>query len=299
MFPATRSVAKLVKLGKRASLSLGLNGQSCKAPQTSSIDSFLESKTDSIDIQLLLGTPGPSQKATIRIVDSLSGQVTCFIKYAPEAIVNNRLGQEYEILKILGEGMGPKAIKFGELGKGQGLMIEPLDGVQPKTDLPPNELVISFLKSLMNSKVRSFSDHPIWTELKDYSAIEDCRETICQKEWTSCTLHGDFAPWNIRIDGDSIKAFDWEYGRIDFLPFVDLSFYIQQVGALIYKWSPREAFDSSVSNLRSIFPSLTEQESIAFTRLTAMWSYNEAVTDGHPPEFFIQPWRRNIWEIDG
>lgn len=43
-------------------------------------------------------------------------------------------------------------------------------------------------------------------------------------------VHGDFAPWNLRVDkGRRLAAFDWEEGRADGLPVWDIAhFHVQQ-----------------------------------------------------------------------
>jgi hypothetical protein len=56
----------------------------------------------------------------------------------------------------------------------------------------------------------------------------------------SAVVHGDFAPWNVRMDRGRLRAFDWEYGSVDGLPHLDALHHELQVGRLLDRWSPDE-----------------------------------------------------------
>ncbi len=67
------------------------------------------------------------------------------------------------------------------------------------------------------------------------AALDGCRVR-------STIVHGDFAPWNLRIRrGGGLAAFDWEYGRTDGLPAVDAAHHELQVGYNMHRWSPADA----------------------------------------------------------
>lgn len=53
----------------------------------------------------------------------------------------------------------------------------------------------------------------------------------------SVAVHGDFAPWNVRIEQGTLHAFDWEYGVVDGLPHLDALHHEIQVGRLLDRWS--------------------------------------------------------------
>jgi hypothetical protein len=56
-------------------------------------------------------------------------------------------------------------------------------------------------------------------------------------------VHGDFAPWNLREHGGTLRAFDWEYAVLDGLPWMDELHHRLRVGLLIWKWSGRRAVE--------------------------------------------------------
>lgn len=53
-------------------------------------------------------------------------------------------------------------------------------------------------------------------------------------------VHGDFAPWNVRIDHGSVRVFDWEYGSLDGIPSWDRIHFKLQTGLLLERWTARE-----------------------------------------------------------
>jgi hypothetical protein len=53
----------------------------------------------------------------------------------------------------------------------------------------------------------------------------------------SVVVHGDFAPWNVRLERGQLRAFDWEYGIVDGLPHLDALHHEIQVGRLLDRWS--------------------------------------------------------------
>jgi len=54
-------------------------------------------------------------------------------------------------------------------------------------------------------------------------------------------VHGDFAPWNLRLSHGKLSAFDWEYGEPHGLPLLDEMHYRLQTGWLLEKWTTRQA----------------------------------------------------------
>lgn len=50
----------------------------------------------------------------------------------------------------------------------------------------------------------------------------------------SVLVHGDFAPWNLKINGKGqISALDWEFSSVDYLPGYDYCYYSIQVSRLL------------------------------------------------------------------
>jgi len=57
-------------------------------------------------------------------------------------------------------------------------------------------------------------------------------------------VHGDFAPFNLRLDAGSLAGFDWENGTLDGLPLIDALHHELQVGFLLKDWDVGRAVRS-------------------------------------------------------
>lgn len=296
LFPATRLTAKVLKELKRLQLGAGVMGTTKQISSKYLLEPLVKNRFPNGLIQILLGTNGPAQKAIVRIVNATDGRIEAFIKYGSSHIAQERIKQEYDVLSQLPVGLGPKPMQIEELGSGLALMISSLEGVQPNANLPPQKKIVEYLNSLETSDFQTVTENPILMDLKGYSAFPFVLDILSKKKWKKVFSHGDFAPWNLRIVDHKVQAFDWEYGSLLGLPHLDLAFYVQQVGALINKWSSEKVRSVTQSTLLQFYPKLEEEEALAFTLLAAMRSYYESERDGHPSDFFIQPWRKAIWE---
>jgi hypothetical protein len=65
--------------------------------------------------------------------------------------------------------------------------------------------------------------------------------SLRQFEVPTTIVHGDFAPWNLRLHDGRIGAFDWEYAEPSGLPLMDEMHYRLQCGWLLENWLPGHA----------------------------------------------------------
>ncbi len=297
LLPATRLRAQLVRTTKRILTSGGLLGKVINSDRGKSLlDEYLGDRWSPYDAEVLLGTPGPAQKASIRIRNCSTREPVGFIKFGSSVIAKERLENEKKVLSDLPSGLAPKVIKFGHLGNGLALMVDPISGKQPKASVPPDEGVFSYLHSLEKEERQLLVENALFIELEKYSAYAEMARCLGHKKWPVVYMHGDFAPWNMRKSDSSFRTFDWEFGSTTGIPFYDLAFYVLQVGALIYDWSPERAKAECCRTLKLYSPDLSESEASAFASFAAMRSHADSEADGHPSDFFIQPWRKKVWE---
>ena len=143
--------------------------------------------------------------------------------------------------------------------------------------------------------------HPWIISLQRRSEInlEQWLLPLSSKKWPVVIQHGDFAPWNILQQKDGrLSAIDWEYGKLEGFPGLDLAFYFLQVSALIKRWSPQRAINTFLDYcvLKSPY-ALTTEQIIALLRLTSYDAYLNSLEDGHSPQSPLQQWRREIQEL--
>jgi len=249
-------------------------------------------------VTVLLGTPGPAPKTTIQCWNTRD-QVIGYLKYATTKVARSRVSHEYTILRSLPGGIGPVPLKHGSFGLGEALLITPVTGDPVSASLPPNPGLYAFTQSLYsNHPLLPIHDHP-WTE---HHILPEKLETACERlagrVWPVVIQHGDLAPWNLRKDpGGGIAAFDWEYGALQSLPLIDEVQYLLQVSALIYRWPPGRGKNVALDYLiHHPALKLSEPEAEAMVRLAAFDAFARLQEDGHPPDTYLQSWKRTIWE---
>jgi len=133
------------------------------------------------------GSPGPEQKITA--LGILNNQ-KFFIKFAQSDLSKNFVRNEEFILRQLqNQDFVPKILDFNSSSENVLLKTTLLTGKRFQTKTINNEIVLLLLKiaSLQISTKNSYD-----------SKIQ------------SSFAHGDFCPWNLMLDKNNIKVFDWE-----------------------------------------------------------------------------------------
>jgi hypothetical protein len=64
---------------------------------------------------------------------------------------------------------------------------------------------------------------------------------LADRQLPRTVVHGDFAPWNLRLDEGRLWAVDWEHGTLDGLPLLDEIHHELQVGFLLRGWEAEDA----------------------------------------------------------
>lgn len=190
----------------------------------------------SADTQLVpvvyIGTPGPKRKAVAALVDRAICDPMFIVKtpLAPEA--SQSILHEASILEILMHdkpGVAPHPVSRESL---RGMACQrAVTGHLGGRRLSGKH--ISWLENLQNGRTTTLEHHvahlvrrlretPEITpgELERVLALLD--SIADHNLLPSCWVHGDFAPWNLKVRGTSMVAVDWEEAQQDGLPLQDL-----------------------------------------------------------------------------
>jgi hypothetical protein len=300
-YPASRFLARVYRVSLRTRAAVGL-GETRKVQSSHwPLGEFTrEVLPEAESVVTLVGTPGPAQKITVRVLDG-RGEVLAYLKYAEKEAARKRLRQECRMLHHLPGGAGPEVLKFGPFADGEALLITALTGKRLSTSLPPPEGSKDFLASLVLSAPLPLEAHP-WARLvreQRSRLFEPWFEVLARKSWPIVAQHGDFAPWNLlwRPSG-TVGAIDWEYGTLEGFPHLDLAYYILQISALIQRRPPSKAVEYATTYLiRQPQLALSNEDAHALTCLAAYDAYLKAREDGQPDDTKLQMWRRRIWEF--
>ena len=304
LYPASRRGARLfrflLRLGAAAGLAQSRTNRSSDWPLEEFVRDALPRLASTI---VLVGTPGPGQQITVQLRNE-EGLVLCYLKYATKGVACRRLRQEWMALTSLPTGVGPTGIKIGPLGRGEALLQASVPGKLLRASLPPPADLTTLLDSFVVSQPLRLEAHPCVRRMCDRGmpGSDDAWFGVLEgRRWPVVVQHGDFAPWNlIRTPDGALRAIDWEYCVLESFPYLDLSYYLLQTSALIYRRDPLEATRYATEYLiSSPTLALSEAQALALVRLAAYDAYQKALEDGQPSDNKLQVWRAAIWENDG
>ena len=300
LYPAFRPLARGYRLLLRAKAASGLlKVRTAQSNGWLLMDFLKDVLPEASQVVVLAGTPGPAQKITAQILDA-TGEVRGYVKFARGEAARRRLRQEYQLLRRLPSGAGPKPLRFAPWADGEALLITPLEGRPLRAKLPPEAGLEEFLGSLVNGELVSAEDHPWLRDVLERAGVraEPWLESLAGRSWPVAVCHGDFAPWNIRRKRDgALCAIDWEYGRLDGFPHVDMAYFVLQTAALIHRWKPPQAAAYAAAFLSNHrWAALRPAEATAIVRLAAYDVYMNSMDDGQSGDAPLQLWRRAVWE---
>ncbi|HET6889529.1 MAG TPA: hypothetical protein VFH31_00385 [Pyrinomonadaceae bacterium] len=199
------------------------------------------------------GTPGPSQKITLKVMDR-EGRSLAYVKVAESEIACRALRREWRMLSHLAHRGACESIP-------RPLGIHEADGYLALAQSPgpahPSELRLSpdhwqFLEGLIEKKTTNLRDYvaardlhkrlqaaaPLFSVPQASTLQASLEKSVKQVGGTMCVcvVHGDFAPWNIRRFRQSdthLFVHDWEQGSVSGLPLFDIFHFCMQVEILV------------------------------------------------------------------
>ena len=189
-------------------------------------------------------------KAIIFLINKEKRQCDFIVKKAISARSWESLQHEYLVLKNLEKSKNKYSPKSFNLDKTNKLIFQEFIKGKPSS-LYLQDDHYSFLGSLVNKnkyinlKKLNFLFNSFFERKIKFSPnkalIKDLEKVLSLSIWDkkirSVRVHGDFAPWNIKIEykTKNLKVFDWENSINSFLPFYDLLFYKLTVQKLLKK----------------------------------------------------------------
>jgi hypothetical protein len=108
--------------------------------------------------------------------------------------------------------------------------------------------------------------------------------------------HGDFAPWNVCVEGGEWSLLDWEFADAEGFPFLDSVYYVLQVACLVKKWTPDRARMRAREWIESnpLLP-ISADEADVIVRVCAWDAQRRDRNLGEPDDSALQQWREQVW----
>jgi hypothetical protein len=210
------------------------------------------------DLSIALSSGAPegarNRKASGAVIDS-DGTILAFLKLGTTPLARSLLANEAQVLgRLQAQNLNqlvPKLLMAGEIDSAYVTAQTPLPGRPAPTPIGPmhreflSRLAFGLAASVAQTQlVRDLpgriaalpEPHPELTE-----PLEHALSILEEGTVRSGAIHGDFAPWNLRRNGNTIAAFDWEYGNLDGPAGMDEIHYRLQVGYLLDHWTVERA----------------------------------------------------------
>ncbi|HEY8748826.1 MAG TPA: phosphotransferase [Tepidisphaeraceae bacterium] len=207
------------------------------------------------DIHFALSAGAPegarNRKASAAVIDE-RGKLLAFLKLAASDLATELLHREANNLKTLATTPGPadvvpRLLAAEEIdgtfvaaqaplpGGPAPTALTPmhrwlLDQLTPGTPVSPAQTEL--VRNLPSRIAALPQPHPELT-----AALEEAMKSLAGQRIAVGAVHGDFAPWNLRLHKGRISAFDWEYGCLEGPAGLDEIHYRLQVGYLLDNWS--------------------------------------------------------------
>ena len=238
------------------------------------------------------------------------GKMLGFVKMASSDIARRILGHEGEILDQLSRipaiaDSVPRSVFFGEVDNIYVLAQTPLPGTPPPLALTAAHH--AFLAGLQMPKTGRAADTATASTLRERLAslptppadlLNMCDRVMAelrQFDVPTTIVHGDFAPWNLRLHNGRIGAFDWEYAEPLGLPLIDEMHYRLQCGWLLENWLPEQGAQclAEMSRQRRLGLSPSSIEAIAGAYL--LDALARLLGEGYGEDDKIIIWHRQCW----
>lgn len=191
-----------------------------------------------------IGAPGPEQRACVLFI-SPEGEALAFAKVATVPSADRSVGTEAGWLGRLGgadplAGQVPRLLAEGTTANGRRYFVTtPAPSIRQSGTLTPAH--VRFIAALGRERIdtRRFGSSPAVRKLESMltrlepgidgqivaalrAALRDCVNGLSAWDGPSVIAHGDFAPSNVRVDGDRVFVFDWEHAHDGGNPLADV-----------------------------------------------------------------------------
>lgn len=262
MYAPYRLRARLLKLGAKLAIRMHLplwhaDELIIAAREPLPLERTLAKPFGEVEIRLAFssGTPGPARKPVFQILRP-NGHILGYAKLGITAMTACLIRREAGLLRSLSANFRVKEFAPALLfeGEAHGMPVAVQTAVSGKAGpIEPTLMHWRLLASLRSGERRPVAASHMFRNIERRvlqlanpvpamnSALKSVRPVAEKLTLPATIVHGDFAPWNLRMQGRELRAFDWEYGEIDGIPLVDELHHDFQVGFLLRGWGLERA----------------------------------------------------------
>lgn len=248
-----RSLAEFAEI---AGIPFPLETRSLRFDESSSFVQFLHEVGDSRRPPMLLpGNPnGPAPRLVV-IALGTEGRPSVVIKAGGTGSARELVRRESHFLKSLSSRKGIPVNRgiLDDVGC-TAFAMDFAEGKSPPWSANPDRLKELLVQWINDSKTMRVREAAPWHALEQ--SLEGRRpfwlEQFADTMIHPCIFHGDFAPWNVRVDPNGTwMVIDWERGELEGMPGWDWLHFVLQPAILVRKWDVgrvRELAEATISS---------------------------------------------------
>lgn len=253
---------------------------------------------------IYIGTPGPTRKAVVSLIDPHQQTIVGVVKVALEKSATQNVLREAETLTYLASekpGLAPTVLFVNQPQK---LAVQTIVPGKPvgKSMTPAH---IEWLSRLLTPEKKTSLQEQVChlnQRTSKLTGIDQISMTKMDILWKilndptplpSTWIHGDFAPWNLKwVDRQTLVAVDWEDAKPDGLPLYDIFHhqYIQSNLLNHRKDIVKQIWHHSTTRkyLRSLDISQAQYQKLALYYLADMWIRSIERSKKSEAKFFMR-----------
>jgi hypothetical protein len=301
LYSAQTKSARLAKTALRIALLLGMKPRleriKLRPASGSGFATYLARGAGLMDtsfprLALLAGNPRARGRRCVLLVFDGRGTPATVVKAGSGEAAQQLISQEESFLKSAPPKLpGIPLLKSTFSSKQiRALTMDYLQG-----DIPPTgqiEAVGQLLSSwILPGPTRQVRDLAVWRRLQDAHGgqLPASVQKLAEAKVRPVVFHGDFAPWNIKVQAGTWTALDWERGELNGMPLWDWLHFVVQPALLVQRASTQMVLDRIEELFGSgPFRRYAEQAGILGLEHLLSWTYLQycihvvAQTEGLP-----------------
>lgn len=264
IYPAQTTKARLAKsaLGMmlRVGLRLGLGKTSLAISSTDPFAAFLRAAArvepgEPFSFAVLTGNPSAPGRRHVFLLFNSASEPVAVVKAGATSRARELIAHETSLLSAFAISQSglPKVRGVCELENLSAFAMDFIEGTSPSDDAS-SELEKNFSSWVDTEKKIEISETAAWQRLIQARGATAMPEGVHGLETLRVfpvLMHGDFAPWNVKVSSDQWTVLDWERGERVGIPAWDWLHFVVQPAVLVR----RETTNATIARLEKLFAS--------------------------------------------
>lgn len=264
IYPAQTTKARLAKAALgiilRVGLRPGLSKTSLTISSTDPFAAFLRAAArvepgEPFSFAVLSGNPiAPGRRHVFLLFNSASEPVAV-VKAGATIRARELIAHETSLLSAFASAQSglPKVTGACELENLSAFAMDFIEGTSPDEDsgVALEKIFSSWVDSEKQIEIGETAAWQRLMQARGASALPDGGRGLETLRVNPVLMHGDFAPWNVKVSASRWTVLDWERGERVGIPAWDWLHFVVQPSALVR----REATDATMARLENLFAS--------------------------------------------